>query len=92
MDTEAVDGSPADLSDDTNAKRSTSADPAYSEAPLWPEPPVDDHDDQRTHRKRGPKRGRAGSQPKRQREVSDVALEEEVGYSGEQRYLSTMAL
>jgi hypothetical protein len=78
----APEGSPADHSDDAHRHLAMSSDEAFTA--VWPETVVTDSEDDagRTHRKRGPKRGRADGQPKRQREVPDTVLEEEVAHAG----------
>eukprot|EP00878_Enallax_costatus_P040532 GHUV01046838.1.p1 GENE.GHUV01046838.1~~GHUV01046838.1.p1 ORF type:complete len:211 (+),score=38.35 GHUV01046838.1:192-824(+) len=51
------------------------------QAPIWAPGVASDDDEQRTHRKRGPKRGRGSNLPKRQRLATDAELEEHVAYS-----------
>lgn len=83
MDTStAPEGSPVDVSDDAHRHLALSSSDAFTT--VWPEAVItDDEDDEgRAHRKRGPKRGRADGQPKRQREVPDTVLEEEVAHAG----------
>ncbi|WIA32039.1 hypothetical protein OEZ86_002891 [Tetradesmus obliquus] len=82
MDTStAPEGSPVDVSDDAHRHLALSSSDAFTT--VWPEAVItDDEDDEgRAHRKRGPKRGRADGQPKRQREVPDTVLEEEVAHA-----------
>jgi hypothetical protein len=88
MDASTVaEGSPDDLSDDAHRHSNHVAMPsdrAFNSTAIWSDAAIlaDEDDEARTHRKRGPKRGRADGQPKRQREVPDTVLEEEVAHAG----------
>lgn len=52
-----------------------------SDATEWSHSLAPEEDEERTHRKRGPKRGKVSNLPKRQRLASDRELEEHVAYS-----------
>lgn len=75
-------GSGVQASVDSPSDATTQADVApHVEVPSWGQDVDLDDEAERTHRKRGPKRGTGSNLPKRQRLATDAELEEHVAYS-----------